>query len=68
MSDYLNTENKTIQYNGPVDSADFNMRAEQNYQDLVHLYNRSGVLDQKLSQAFERVLKDHLFKEIYEKS
>ena len=61
MSDYLNTENKTIQYNGPVDSADFNMRAEQNYQDLVHLYNRSGVLDQKLSQAFERVLKDHLF-------
>ena len=61
MSDYLNTENKTIQYNGPVNSSDFNIRAEQNYQDLVQLYNRSGVLDQKLNQAFERVLKDHLF-------
>lgn len=61
MSDYLNTENKTIQYNGPVNSSDFNIRAEQNYQDLVSLYNRSGVLDQKLNQAFERVLKDHLF-------
>lgn len=61
MSDYLNTENKTIQYNGPVSSSDFNLRAEQNYQDLVHLYNRSGVLDQQLNQAFERVLKDHLF-------
>jgi hypothetical protein len=61
MSDFLNTENKTIQYNGPVNSSDFNIRAEQNFEDLVHLYNRSGVLDQKLSQAFERVLKDHLF-------
>jgi len=61
MSDYLNTENKTIQYNGPVNSSDFNLRAEQNYQDLVQLYNKSGVLDQKLNQAFERVLKDHLF-------
>ena len=61
MSDYLNTENKTTQYNGPVNSSDFNIRAEQNYQDLVNLYNKSGVLDQKLNQAFERVLKDHLF-------
>lgn len=52
MSDFLNTENKTIQYNGPVNSSDFNIRAEQNFEDLVHLYNRSGVLDQKLSQAF----------------
>jgi len=61
MSDFLNSENTTIQYNGPVNSADFNLRAEQNYRDLVHLYNRSGILDQKLAEAFERVLKDHHF-------
>jgi hypothetical protein len=61
MPDYINTENKTIQYNGPVNSSDFNLRAEQNYQDLIHLYNRSGILDQQLGQAFERVLKDHIF-------
>jgi len=61
MSEFINTENKTIQYNGPVNSADYNLRIEQNYQDLVHLYNRSGILDQQLRQAFERVLKDQLF-------
>ena len=61
MSDFLNTENKTIQYNGPVNSSDFNARAEQNYYDLIQLYNRSGIIDQKLAEAFERVLKDHIF-------
>jgi hypothetical protein len=61
MSEFLNTENKTAQYNGPVNSSDYNLKIEQNYQDLVHLYNRSGILDQKLHQAFERVLKDQLF-------
>jgi len=61
MSDFLDSENKTIQYDGPVNSSDFNLRAEQNYKDLVHLYNRSGILDQKLAEAFERVLKDHHF-------
>ncbi len=60
MPDYINTEIKTVQYDGPVSSANYNLRAEQNYNDLVHLYNRSGVLDQKLNEAFERVLKDHL--------
>ena len=61
MSEYINTEKSTTQYNGPVNSSDFNLKIEQNYQDLVQLYNRSGILDQKLKQAFERVLKDHLF-------
>lgn len=61
MSEYINTERKTFQYNGPVNSSDFNLKIEQNYQDLVQLYNRSGILDQNLKKAFERVLKDHLF-------
>ena len=61
MTEFINTERKTSQYNGPVNSSDFNLKIEQNYQDLVQLYNRSGIIDQKLNEAFERVLKDHLF-------
>ena len=61
MSDYINTEQKTNQYNGPVNSTDFNKTIEQNYKDLVMLYNRSGILSEELRNAFERVLKDHMF-------
>lgn len=61
MPDYINTEKNTTQYNGPVNSSDFNKTIEQNYQDLVQLYNRSGILSEDVRVAFERVLKDHLF-------
>lgn len=61
MPEYINTEKIVAQYNGPVNSSDFNKVIEQNYQDLVQLYNRSGILSEDLRVAFERVLKDHLF-------
>jgi hypothetical protein len=61
MSEYINTQKRTKQYNGPLKSDDHNARIEENYQDLVYLYNKSNVVDQKLSEAFERVLKDHVF-------
>jgi hypothetical protein len=61
MSEYINTEQKTSQYNGPVNSTDYNKTVEQNYKDLVMLYNRSGILSEELRNAFERVLKDHAF-------
>jgi hypothetical protein len=61
MSEYINTQKRTKQYNGPLNSDDHNARIEENYQDLVYLYNKSNVVDQKLSEAFERVLKDHVF-------
>ena len=61
MSEYINTQRRTKQYNGPVNSDDHNARIEENYQDLVYLYNKNNVIDQKLSEAFERVLKDHIF-------
>lgn len=60
MSEYINTKRRTRQYNGPLNSDDHNARIEENYQDLVYLYNKHNVIDQKLSQAFERVLKDHV--------
>jgi hypothetical protein len=61
MSEVLNTKKRNYAYNGAVDSSDYNQRIEENYKDLVFLYNKANVLDVKLSQAFERVLKDHRF-------
>lgn len=61
MSEILNTKKRDYAYNGPVYSSDYNLRVEENYKDLVFLYNKANVLDTKLSQAFERVLKDHRF-------
>lgn len=61
MSDKIRTKKRDYQYNGPVDSSDYNERIEENYQDLVYLYNKSNLLDSKLQNIFERVLKDHVF-------
>jgi hypothetical protein len=61
MSDIIKTQKRDIQYNGIVDSSDYNSRIEENYQDLLYLYNKSNILDTKISQAFERVLKDQAF-------
>jgi hypothetical protein len=61
MTDILKTKKRDYKYNGPVDSSDYNSRIEENYQDLVYLYNKSNIVNTKLSDAFERVLKDHAF-------
>ena len=61
MTEIISTKKRDYQYNGPVDSSDYNSRIEENYKDLVYLYNRANIVDNKLSQAFERVVKDHKF-------
>jgi hypothetical protein len=61
MSEFIYTKKRTKQYNGPLNSDDHNARIEENYKDLVYLYNKYNIFDQKLSEAFERVLKDHVF-------
>lgn len=61
MSEILNTKKRDYAFNGPVYSSDYNQRLEENYKDLVFLYNKANVLDAKLAHAFERVLKDHKF-------
>lgn len=61
MAEILNTQKRDYKYNGPVESSDYNARIEENYKDLVYLYNKSHILDNRLRQAFERVLKDHKF-------
>ena len=61
MADNINTRKRNIQYNGPVDSSDYNSRVEENYEDLVYLYNKANITDIALTRAFERVFKDQIF-------
>lgn len=61
MADSINTQKRNAQYKGPVDSSEYNQRIEENYKDLLYLYNKSNILDQKLSEAFQRVLKDQAY-------
>lgn len=61
MSDAINTQKRSAQYRGPVNSADYNLRIEENYKDLVYLYNKLNIVDSKLAQSFERVIKDQAF-------
>jgi len=60
MADIINTKKRDYKYNGPVESTDYNLRIEENYRDLVYLYNKASLLDNKLAKAFERVIKDQL--------
>ena len=56
MADIIHTSKRDYKYNGPVDSADYNLRIEENYKDLVYLYNKASLIDSKLAKTFERVL------------
>jgi hypothetical protein len=61
MSEFIYTQKKPIQYHGPISSTDFNERIEQNYADLVYLYNKYGVLDKKITEIIERIVKENMF-------
>ena len=61
MSEFIYTEKNPQQYHGPISSTDFNTRIEQNYSDLLYLYNKYGILDKKVSEIIERVVKENLF-------
>lgn len=40
MSNAINTKRRSFQFNGPHDSSDYNARIEENYRDLIVLYNK----------------------------
>jgi len=61
MSDFIYTQKKPVQYHGPISSTDFNERIEENYADLVYLYNKYGVLDKKITEIIERIVKENMF-------
>lgn len=61
MSEFIYTQKKPQQYHGPLSSADMNERYEQNYADLIYLYNKYGVLDKKITEIIERIIKENIF-------
>ena len=61
MADNLSTTKRTNQYGGNYSSSDYNSRVEENYQDLVYLYNKYNVIDKKVHDTFARIIKDHTF-------
>jgi hypothetical protein len=52
MSEFIYTKKRTKQYNGPLNSDDHNARIEENYKDLVYLYNKYNIFDQKLLREY----------------
>lgn len=61
MSEFIYTQKKPQQYHGPFSSHDWNEKVEQNYSDLVYLYNKYSVFDKKIAELIERVIKDNIF-------
>jgi hypothetical protein len=61
MANIINTNKRDYKYNGPVNSSDYNLRVEENYNDLVYLYNKAKLIDLKLASSFERIIKDNVF-------
>lgn len=54
MTEIINTQKRTNQYGGNYSSADYNKRVEENYQDLVYLYNKYNAIDAKVDESFVR--------------
>lgn len=61
MTEIINTQKRTNQYGGNYSSADYNKRVEENYQDLVYLYNKYNAIDAKVDESFVRISKDQIF-------
>lgn len=58
MADSIYTKPRHAQWRGPTTSDDVNARVEENYKDLVLLYNKLGLSDEDVRRAFQRLLKD----------
>lgn len=61
MSEPIYTQKRTAQYSGNYSSTEYNKRIEENYQDLVYLYNKYNIIDSKIDQIFSRLMTDHVF-------
>lgn len=61
MSEFIYTQKSPQQYHGPISSSVMNEKYEQNYADLIYLYNKYGVLDKKINEIIERIIKENIF-------
>lgn len=60
MADAPYTKKRNHQFRGPQSSEDYNLRVEENYKDLVFLYNKYAALDNDLDKGFEVFIKELL--------
>jgi len=60
MVDSLYTKKRNAQSRGPTTSEDYNDRIEENYRDLVVLYNRTGSLKEDMRAFYGRLAQDFL--------
>jgi hypothetical protein len=60
MADSPYSKLRQVQYRGPSTSDDYNARVEENYKDLVVLYNRIRLLDVDLAEFYRHTLQDQL--------
>lgn len=60
ISDSPYTQHRQSQYRGPTDSTSYNQRVEENYKDLVVLYNRARIVSEDMREGYARLVKDHM--------
>lgn len=60
MTDAPYTQLRQLQWRGPSNSSDYNARIEENYHDLVVLYNRARLVEEDLNEFFRRLAKEQL--------
>lgn len=56
----LYTQLRNIQFRGPIDSEDYNLRVEENYRDLVTLKNEVMALSEDMRSVFGHLLKEQM--------
>lgn len=52
------TQKENLEYRGPQDSEKYNVRLENNYRDLVYLYNKQNQIDSDVKHSFSALIKD----------
>ena len=60
MADSPYTQKREFQFRGPQSSEDYNARIEENYKDLVYLYNKVGNIGFDMDNGFVAFVKDLL--------
>lgn len=60
MSDAPYTKSRYVQYRGPSTSEDYNARIDENYKDLVVLYNRTRLSEELSKEYYRRFTKDNI--------
>lgn len=61
MAESPYTRARDVQYRGPSTSDDYNARLEENYKDLVVLYNRTRILNEDIRWGFRQFVRDNLY-------